>query len=345
MDKKNLEKIYKMTQKELKSYAVAYLRSMFDNIVAEDGFVYAKGTVPVLLVAHLDTVHKEPVTKIIYSENGNKISSPQGIGGDDRNGVAIIFELVKKLHCSVLLCEDEEKGGIGAHKFVNATYDVDDRKEKYVEHLDVNYMIEFDRKGNSDAVFYSCDNKDFIDFVEDTTGFKCAFGTYSDISTLMPASKLSGVNLSSGYYSPHNVNEYVMYDDMIDTIDAAEVLIKEKCDGPFVYVAKKYTPPKYSYPRYNYPQYNYGYMGGHYGYGDGYSYHGSVFNEPERDKEDLAVVAINDTDMELEVIITGLDMSEETITVTGETKAECWMKLFLENPSLCFNDIVDYSWG
>ena len=59
----------------------------------------------------------------------------------------------------------------------------------------------------------------------------------------------------------------------------------------------------------------------------------------------LANVAMNDTDLELEVTIYGMDLSEKTLIATGDTKAECWMTLFLVNPNLCFNDIVDYSWG
>lgn len=347
MDRKNLEKIYKMTQSELKQHAIKCLKTKFDNVVAEDGFVYAKGSVPVLLVAHMDTVHRQPVTKIVYADNGNRISSPQGIGGDDRNGVAIIFEIIKELNCSVLLCEDEEIGGVGAHKFVDATYKRTDEngnevEEKYIEHLDVNYMVEFDRRGNNDAVFYSCDNTDFIDFVEDMTNFKFARGSFSDISVLAPAAKIAAVNLSCGYYNAHTTAEYVKYDEMMDTVEAAKSLIKEKCDKPFEYVEKKYEYPKWNGNRYcnmsmYYPD---DYCN------DGYSYGGNLFDQPSKYKDErLAIIAQNDIDLELEVVVLGLDMCEETIVATGETKAECWMNLFLENPKLCFNDIQDYSWG
>ena len=339
---KTFEDICRMTQHEVKTYMSGYLSSKKYKVVNEDGFLYAKGDVPVLLVAHMDTVHKEQCKEIV-NVNG-KISSPQGIGGDDRCGVFIIMNLVKELHCSVLLCEDEESGGVGARKFIKATYKRSDDsgniiEEKYIEHLDVNYMIEFDRKGNSDAVFYSCDNKDFTNFVEDMTGFKFAYGTFSDISALMPAAKLAAVNLSSGYYNAHSVTEYVMYDEMIDTIDAAKVLIKEKCEKPFEYVARTYTYPSYNgrYPYYSSYSYN---------DDDGYRYPRSVFKEPESESRDnLAIIARHDTDLELEVLVYGTSLMEESIIATGETKAECWMNLFLDNPNIRFNDIVDYSWG
>lgn len=335
--------ICRMTQPEVKRYMKSYLASHKYNVVDGDGFLYAKGEIPVLLVAHMDTVHKEQC-KDIRDKDG-VLSSSQGIGGDDRCGVFIIMNLVKELKCSVLLCEDEEKGTVGARKFTNATYKFrdsngEDVEVKYIENLGVNYMIEFDRKGSSDAVFYSCDNKDFIDFVEDVTCFKYAHGSFSDISVLMPAAKLSGVNLSSGYHNAHMCTEFVVYDEMMDTIEAAKVLIKEPCEKPFEYVEKKY----------NYRSYQ-GYHTSHYGYYPASNsfddnYYGNFLDEPSNYRDQrLANLAMTDNDIELEVIVSDLDMSEKTITVAGETKAECWMNLFLENPNMCFNDIIDYSWG
>ena len=343
---KTFEDICKMTQKEVKAYMKSYLVSQKYNVVDMDGFLYAKGTVPVLLVAHMDTVHKVQCKNII-NLNG-RMSSPQGIGGDDRCGVFMIMNVVKELNCSVLLCEDEEIGGIGAHKFTDATYKTTDEDgkevtESYIDHLDVNYMVEFDRRGNNDAVFYRCDNRDFIDFVEDMTNFKFATGSFSDISVLAPAAKIAAVNLSCGYYNAHTTTEYVKYDEMMDTIEAAKEMIKAKCDKPFEYVEKKYTP----ITNWNYNHYNNTarYYVGDY-YDDGYSYGGNLFDKPSQYKDErLANIAQNDIELELEVIVLGIDMCEETIVATGETKAECWMNLFLENPKLCFNDIQDYSWG
>ena len=323
---KTFEDVCRMTQQGIKGHMHSYLVECGYSPTSEDGFLYAKGDIPVLLVAHMDTVHKEQCKDI--NNNNGKLSSPQGIGGDDRCGVYIIMNIVKELHCSVLLCEDEERGCIGAHKFV---------KTDYIKNLDVNYMIEFDRKGNNDAVFYSCANEDFIDFVEDATNFKFATGSVSDISVLMPEANLSAVNLSCGYYGAHTTNEYVIYDEMMDTIEAAKVLIKEKCDKPFVYVRKTYSHSN-SYANFNnYHTKTYPAVG---------DYYGSFFDEPDPyEREDLAAIAKDDKELELEVIIYAESLSEEVLYANGDTKAECWMNLFMDNPNLCFNDIVDYSWS
>jgi hypothetical protein len=279
-------------------------------VICEDGFLYAKGEVPVLLVAHMDTVHKDTCKDVII--DGNKISSPQGIGGDDRCGIYIIRELVKTFRCSVLLCEDEERGCVGATKFA---------KTDYVKNLDVNFMIEFDRRGSNDAVFYTCGNQDFINHVLDYTGFKKAYGSFSDICSLMPASQLCAVNLSSGYYNPHTLTEYVVYEEMKETIDAAKALIKAECNAPFEYKTS-------------------------YGYTNSYGYTPKNTAPAQQtilpEKKSIADIARKDTELELEVLMLDKNGDEIALYANGTTKMECWFNFFMENPSVCLNDVADY---
>ena len=89
---KRFEELCKMTQVELKEYLTEYMEAKYGDVTVGDGYVYAKGTFPVMLVAHMDTVHKQLPTAI-DNING-RISSPQGIGGDDRCGVFIIMNIV-----------------------------------------------------------------------------------------------------------------------------------------------------------------------------------------------------------------------------------------------------------
>ena len=50
---KTFKEICMMTQKEVKEYMHGYLKDNGYEPVSEDGFVYAKGDVPVLLTAHM----------------------------------------------------------------------------------------------------------------------------------------------------------------------------------------------------------------------------------------------------------------------------------------------------
>ena len=117
----HFESILKMTQRELKEHLVQQLRAHDYEPVCKSGFLYAEGTVPVLLVAHLDTVHTHRPDIICCSEDGRYLMSPYGIGGDDRAGVYMILMLMRECHCHILFCEDEELGGVGARKFTNSS--------------------------------------------------------------------------------------------------------------------------------------------------------------------------------------------------------------------------------
>ena len=202
--------ICKKTQHDLKAYVTDKLQETHAKVIADDGYVYAHGSFPVLLVAHMDTVHKNLPNKIMYDTLTTTVSSEDGIGGDDRCGVYMILEIIKKYNCSVVFCEDEEVGGIGAAKFIASDIAKD---------LSFNYIIELDRRGERDAVFYDCDNEEFEDFITKDF-YKTAFGTFSDISVIAPMLKCAAVNLSCGYYKEHTKDEYVSLSQMNASINA-----------------------------------------------------------------------------------------------------------------------------
>lgn len=193
----SFETILQMRQKELKHALSEELRRIGYSVQKSGGYLYAPGEVPVLLIAHLDTVHQQPPTILCYSENGRFLMSPYGIGGDDRAGVYMVLQIIRSARCHVLFCEDEETGGNGAREFVKS----DIRPA-------VNYLVELDRRGANDAVFYGCDNPDFTDFVCGF-GFAEADGSFSDISIIAPKLKTAAVNISAGYYNEHRLHEYI----------------------------------------------------------------------------------------------------------------------------------------
>ena len=250
---KSFVKLCRKTQKEMKSYLCRRLRSEgYEVMYNEDGFLYAPGEIPVLLTAHMDTVHDEPVKDFYELEmkNGNhKISSPQGIGGDDRCGIFIILQLIAKGYKPyVLFCEDEEIGCVGSENFVYTKHVNDLSKMKY--------LIQLDRRNANDCVFYSCDNRDFVKYIEEVTGYEEAYGTCSDISNLAPTAGVAAVNLSCGYYNEHHLNEYVILEEMWHTFDVTEKLIEDLSNvEQFEYVPKKY---RYSNGSTNYGYYDYG---------------------------------------------------------------------------------------
>ena len=66
-DVKEFKKIIQMDQATLKEYLDLYLQEEGYWTVNKKGFLYAEGNIPVLLVAHLDTVHNEKAEIICFS--------------------------------------------------------------------------------------------------------------------------------------------------------------------------------------------------------------------------------------------------------------------------------------
>lgn len=223
--------ICKMTQNGVKGYVETALKATHSDITVGDGFVFAKGTFPVLLVAHMDTVHKKLPGLIVYDSEKDAMYCDEGIGGDDRCGIYMILEIIKRYNCSVLFCEDEEVGGIGARKFI----ETDLAKE-----LEFNYAIELDRRGSKDAVFYDCDNEDFELFIT-RDFYDTAWGSFSDISVVAPFLKCAAVNLSCGYHNAHTEDEYVVLHEMERSIEeVCSILEKTTEKDKFEYIEAEY---------------------------------------------------------------------------------------------------------
>lgn len=215
-------KIAKMHKDNLKGYLDSILQKKYDTVYNGDGYLFAIGQIPVLVTAHMDTVHKDLVKKVNTTKYKGKtyINSPQGIGGDDRCGIWVILELLKKGYRPyVLFCEDEEIGRVGAKKFCKT-----ELKEILKE---CKYFIELDRKGYNEAVFYDCGNEGFQKYICDTTGFELDYGSYSDISELSPETDIASVNISVGYYDQHTLKEIVVYEEMANTVSVVEKLFAD----------------------------------------------------------------------------------------------------------------------
>ena len=220
----------KLTQEELKYKLYLLLREKQMNPLFENGFIYAKGNIPILLVAHMDTVLDKPPQTILYHQELNRLYNPNGIlGGDDRCGIYAIVRLLEKVRPHILFTEDEEIGCIGAIKAV----------EK-INIPNVKYIVELDRRGKDDCVFYSCGNKKFIRYVE-KFGFRTNYGTCSDISILGRVWDIAAVNLSCGYYNEHTVREFVNFDELLMTINRVDKMIQKIAKSPyFTYQEIKY---------------------------------------------------------------------------------------------------------
>ena len=200
------------------------------SLFSEGNFILIRGEAPVMLVAHLDTVHEKPVRDICISSDRNILMSPQGIGGDDRCGVFALVKVysIAKIKPWLLFCCDEEVGGLGAKKFCLAH-----KQKQLPKELDqLKCIVELDRKGKLDAVYYNCSNPEFEAYITEK-GFKTAQGSFSDISLIAPELGIAAVNLSSGYHHAHTLHEYINRSELENTIEKVCEIVTDSANSAF----------------------------------------------------------------------------------------------------------------
>lgn len=205
---RSIEQLVSLNQEELHACMVSYLNAKYKNVITTKEYICAEGDIPIALVAHMDTVFSFPPDDVFYDPRRGVLWSPDGLGADDRAGIYAIIEILKTgLRPHIIFTTDEEKGCIGATAL-----------SKYAcPFKELKFMIQLDRRGVCDCVFYDCYNPKFIRYIEDF-GFVEAQGSFSDISTLCPAWQVCGVNLSVGYENEHSYQETLNINHLWATI-------------------------------------------------------------------------------------------------------------------------------
>lgn len=215
-----MKNLMKMKQNQLHQTLYNYLKKKYNKVIIRDKFIIAVGDIPIGLVAHLDTVHARPPVNFFYDQEQKVLWSPQGLGADDRAGIYAIIQIIEaNYRPHIILCKDEETGGIGATEVIKMfpQYPFDNLK----------CLIELDRSGKNDCVFYDCDNEDFVTYIE-KFGFKEDIGSFSDISIIAPKWEVAAVNLSVGYFHEHSLAEFLYLGYLEDTIKKLKKILNEE---------------------------------------------------------------------------------------------------------------------
>ena len=212
-----------------------------------------------LLTAHMDTVHSiEDDYQINYTKTGSIFAStsdgkPQGIGGDDKCGLITILEILEKTDhpIKIALFKDEEIGCVGSTNM-----------GVYKSFMDnVSYIIGIDRQGNEDVLTGWNDGNTSIEFLHalphDPILKIASRDTITDSSNVGDLYSISNVNIASGYYKPHTKNEYIVLEDLYNTIEYVKLCLSTITTDTI------YTLPEKTYES----RYGGGYGGNYYGYG------------------------------------------------------------------------------
>lgn len=222
-----LKSLVSLKQEAMKKTLSTYLKSKYSTIICKKEYLVAIGDIPVALVAHMDTVFKTPPSHIYYDMQQGIVWSPEGLGADDRAGIFSILKIIQSgLRPTIIFTTDEEMGGIGADALV---------KDYPQAPTELKYIIQLDRRGTNDCVFYDCDNEDFVEYVSNF-GFTENFGSFSDISTICPAWGMAGVNLSVGYEDEHSYIETLHIAPMLATIKKVTTMLQQETIPNFKYI-------------------------------------------------------------------------------------------------------------
>lgn len=250
---------------------VKYATEFGATVDVRDGNVYVTKGNPLAngypcIVSHTDTVHNivpdeqysigyDRKNGIIYGYNPVKRIFT-GIGGDDKVGIYIALAAVRDF-TGIKACffRDEEIGCIGSGLADLSFFS------------DCMYILQCDRKGNSDFVnrisSTPISSKEFQDDVAGiirTYGYQFHDGGMTDVYKLTTRQVgISTANMSCGYYNPHSSDELISVDDVNNTMRMVYEILwtldkryEHKVDTP-VYTNKKYY---YDYDDWYTPKFN-----------------------------------------------------------------------------------------
>lgn len=216
------------------------------------------------VVAHMDTVHTFSSARELIIRDGIisaqyiKSGLPCGLNADDCNGILVALQLLETLpNLKVCFTTQEEIGGKGAYEAAN----------NIEFFLDVRYLIQADRRGNSDLIVHTNGiDSASENFVEDIKPLMEKYkyfeesGTFTDIGVLASELLISGVNVSCGYYNEHTFKECCNINELNNCLNFIYDIIVSLDNQDTVYaikMQKSYTNSLYDYSKYDYGNYKY----------------------------------------------------------------------------------------
>jgi len=216
------------------SMGISYKEDTYGNI-----YNLEDASLPILN-AHMDSVqgYEDEILSSFIKIRGNIMSGYGVIGGDDKCGLFVILEVLKKRKVNFIITREEEIGCVGINHFMSQN----DIKE-------FPWALTLDRYGSGDII---CEKNDYgtkefenaLYEVGKKFGYKPAQGVYSDADFI--SEDVSCANVSVGYYAHHTKKEYVVLSELQNSINfviKSIDTIKQNFSAPqkFAYRGGKYS--------------------------------------------------------------------------------------------------------
>lgn len=262
-----LKKLYRIQAKTgqeetMINYLVSLILTLVPEVqieVVEKNIYVTKGvseTYP-CIASHIDQV--QPICKdiTVFEQCGiffgfDFVARKQvGLGADDKNGVFLaILAIMNTPIIKAVFFHGEETGCNGSNKCDMTFFD------------NVRYVVQCDRKGNSDFVNQGssvdlCSKEFETDCQLERFGYKaCSGGTTDVVALKKQGLKVSCVNLSVGYENQHKDNETASLPDIRKCWEFVQHILTLDKVYPHTYTAPTTTYGNYDYNYYNGYWYN-----------------------------------------------------------------------------------------
>jgi hypothetical protein len=248
------------------AFVTNYLRdNEIEHTVDSMGNIYftnhIEGNRRILLNAHMDTVGSAVPDVVEEQKDGKTVFrsiNNQVIGGDDKCGVYAVLKCITNrtltTPLSGLLCVAEETGLNGSDFAMSNHKDMFD---------DVVFNITIDRRGCDEIITKNSDVQLCSDSMDTKLsewgkdfGLKTSTGSISDVSNIVKELHINGINLFAGYYNAHSGSEYVVFEELMQSVQFIEYL------APTLHTYFKLNPDTVKYK----PTASYSWGGGVYSY-------------------------------------------------------------------------------
>jgi len=186
-------------------------------------------------ISHIDTVHRINQNMVVFEtiRNGEQIltgidsntGKPSGIGGDDKCGVFLCLEMLDRLDNVKVAFFGGEEIGMQGSKRLNLDF-----------FSNVCYAIQFDSpQGNTMSM--SLNRMDLFEKKEEFGNIAGPLITeagitqwckhpYTDIYQVVKQCNISGLNLAAGYHRYHLPDEYVVVDEVQNSLELGLRLVE-----------------------------------------------------------------------------------------------------------------------
>lgn len=237
-----LKQLYKISSKSGMEYKIKYfvldcVSDMGLQVETDDigNLFFTKGVAETYpcVASHLDEIHSPCEREVVIE--GDKIFTVDrlwnrvGCGGDDKNGLWVIINLLhsEPVLKAALFVQEERSGSLAGCRGARAC--------DLGFFNDVKFVMECDRKGNSDVVSVGkgdtllCESSFIPQDILQKYGYEMVRGGKTDVVELkMRGLGIPVCNISCGYYDAHRNSEYTKFSELQNCLSFVKEVLSRK---------------------------------------------------------------------------------------------------------------------